>query len=152
MALTCDTCLLLLSHSPPSDYTCSQTREDRPHVPSRQPVSAFARSLCQELPFLLFAWLIPTAQMSLLQGAFPHLTQPLPSTAPQTTRGQSELGVHTTWTFSLSPKTHSTVALLLIDASSPPQLCSRGMGIVPSSSPQPQGPACRLRDQHTFAG
>lgn len=90
VALTCDTCLLFLPHSPPSDYTCSQTWEDMPHALSRQPVSAFARSLCQELPFLLFAWLIPTAQMSLLQGAFPHLTQPIPSTVPQTTRGQSE--------------------------------------------------------------
>ena len=67
VALACDTCLLFLPHSPPSDYTCSQTWEDMPHALSRQPVSVCARSLCQELPFLLFAWLIPTAQMSLLQ-------------------------------------------------------------------------------------
>ena len=54
-----------------------------------------------------------TAQMPLSPGSFPSSDPPLSSAVPQTTSSQSELGVHTTWTFYLSPKIHSTVVLLL---------------------------------------
>lgn len=103
---------------PPS--TCSKTLEDMPRVLSRWPAFAHACFLSQKLSFLLLACLLnsyslfkTTAQMPLSPGSFPSSDPPLSSAVPQTTSSQSELGVHTTWTFYLSPKTHSIVVLLL---------------------------------------